>query len=246
MTTGVKAAAIAAALGRSPGARSPTRRSGSRSAGPPRSTSARSPSETGCCETPPWCGAGGWGSWLGIRLRMGEYPHLSQDRGDPARSKRCERSHDRRSAGTLADLDDAGRIPRSPRSQRRKRGGTGGVSLRSRSCRLGVVDRHLAQSRRSTAPRWPRPPQRSPGRMRPCLPVRRPGHHPWRDVARISTKPKRPPTALTAESSDAFTNGSVPMSSRSSVIFPTSYSSWSRPDCGSARRSPSSGRCRPG
>ena len=45
--------------------------------------------------------------------------------------------------------------------------------------------------------------------------------NPCRDVARISTKPKRPPTALTAESSDAFTNGSVPMSSRSSVIFPT-------------------------
>ena len=45
--------------------------------------------------------------------------------------------------------------------------------------------------------------------------------NPCRDVARISTKPKRPPTALTAESSDAFTNGSVPMSRRSSVIFPT-------------------------
>ena len=65
--------------------------------------------------------------------------------------------------------------------------------------------------------------------------------NPCRDVARISTKPKRPPTALTAESSDAFTNGSVPTSNRSSVIFPTSYSSWSPPDCGSAKRSPSSG-----
>src|SRR3954467_14559265 len=32
----------------------------------------------------------------GIRLRMGEDPHLSQDGGDPARWKRRERPHDRR------------------------------------------------------------------------------------------------------------------------------------------------------
>jgi hypothetical protein len=56
------------------------------------------------------------------------------------------------------------------------------------------------------------------------LPVDAQSANPCRDVARISTKLNRPPTALTSACSDAFTNGWVSMSSRSSVILPTSRS----------------------
>ena len=67
------------------------------------------------------------GRTSGIRLRMGEDPHLSQDGGHPARWKRRERAHDRRPAGTLAGVHDSGRLPRAPGGQPRERGGVGDV-----------------------------------------------------------------------------------------------------------------------
>jgi len=107
---------------------------------------------------------------------------------------------------------------------------------------LGVVDRHLGAVKVQHGPSLAKTTRSVlPGVCALACRYDALVTNPCRDVARISTKPKRPPTALTAGSSDAFTNGSVPMSSRSGVIFPTSYSSWSRPDSGSARRSPCSG-----
>ncbi|HYP46623.1 MAG TPA: hypothetical protein VEQ66_15665 [Propionibacteriaceae bacterium] len=54
----------------------------------------------------------------GSHFEWVKFPHLPQDRGDPARRKWCQRPHDRRPAGPLRGLDDAGGLPRAPGRER--------------------------------------------------------------------------------------------------------------------------------
>ena len=110
------------------------------------------------------------GAWLGV------LPH--QDRPTP----RLPPFLDRISAGLRPRLPSPKARPLSKTHSRRA---------------FFVVDPafgHLA-----TARRWPDHRQRSLGRWRPRLPVDAQCAHPCRDVARISSKPKRPPTALTSD-----------------------------------------------